>query len=81
MPFKRHEGIVAVHPVPIVGDSNQAASARIQFHRDPSGPSIDGIFNQLLDDAGWSFNDLTCRYLIGDVIWQQADALHDNHIK
>src|ERR1043166_3717921 len=76
MTLEAEQRIVAAHARAIVHDANEAASACLDFHGDAGGLSIQGIFDQFLDDAGRPLDDFARRDLIGDLLGQKANAVH-----
>lgn len=77
MTFEREEGVIAAHPESIVGDADEAASTGPDFDGDAGGLGVEGILDEFLDDGSGSFNDFAGGDLIGDVIWEETDAVHD----
>ena len=59
MPFKRQCHVRGRHATAIVSDFNQINATCAQAHDDISRARIDGVFNQFLQRAGWSFNHFT----------------------
>ena len=76
MSLKTHECIIALHACSIIGNANKTASSRIDLHRDALGLSVDGVFNQFLDNTGRPFNHLAGSDLIGNMVRQHSNAIH-----
>jgi hypothetical protein len=47
----RQDEIATVHAASIVGDADQAQAAAMRHHVDAAGTGVDGVLDQLLDDA------------------------------
>jgi hypothetical protein len=75
--FEGEEGVVAAHAEAVIRDTDQAASAGTDFDGDAGGLGIEGILDEFLDDGSGTFDDFAGGDLIGDVIWEEADAVHD----
>ena len=76
MAFETKQRVVAAHAEAVVGHANKAASARANFDGDFLHIGIEGIFNQLLDDARRTFNHFAGGDLIGDLIGKKLDSVH-----
>ncbi len=74
--FQAEERVVAVHAGAVVGDADEAASARLDDDVDAGGLRVEGVLDQLLDDAGRPFHHFARGDLVGDLFGQQADAVH-----
>ena len=58
----------------IIFDINQTFSTVFQMHFNACGTRIKRIFNQFLDDRGWTFDHFPCGDLRGDFWCQQTDG-------
>ena len=74
--FQTQQCVVATHAEAVVRDADQAASARLDFHRDSRGLRIERILDQFLDDTGRALDDLARRDLVRDVVRQEFDPVH-----
>ena len=60
--------IGAVHATAVVIHSDQAHSALRDRDTDAGGLGVEGIFNQLLDDRGRAFDNLSSGDLIDEIV-------------
>ncbi len=60
----------------IIDDANRLDAALLDFHVDPRSAGIDGIFEQLLDDAGGAFDDLARRDFVDDQRRKLVNSCH-----
>jgi hypothetical protein len=74
--LQREQRVVAAHAQTVVRHADEAASAGLDLHGDARGLGVEGILDEFLDDAGGTFDDLTRRDLVGDVVGQEFDAVH-----
>ena len=74
--FEAEQRVIAAHAQTVIRHANQAASAGQHIHRDVGGLRVEGVLHQLLHDAGWPLHHLAGGDLIGDLLGQQADAVH-----
>jgi hypothetical protein len=65
--FEAEQGIIATHAESVVGDTDQAAAAGLDFHADTRRFRVECIFDEFLHDAGGTFHHFTGRDLIRDV--------------
>jgi len=74
--FQAEQCVVPGHAHAIVGHADQAAAAGRDLDGDAGWAGVDGVLDELLDDGGGSLDDLAGRDLVGDVVGQEADAIH-----
>ena len=74
--FEAEQRVVAAHAKSIVRHADKAAPAREDFHREMRGLGVEGVLDELLHDAGRALDHLAGGDLIGDLLRQQADAVH-----
>src|SRR5439155_21750888 len=74
--LQREQGVITAHPEAVVNDAHQASAAGLNFDADARRVCVEGIFHQLLNDAGGAFDDFTRGDLIGDLLGQKTDAVH-----
>ena len=81
MAFKGKEGVVADHAVAVVGDADEFAAACFYFNANAGGPGVDGVFEELLDDGGRTFDDFACGDLVRHEVREDADAAHEEIVR
>lgn len=74
--LQAEQGVIATHSESVVGDPDQAPSARLHLHGDARCAGIEGVFDQLLHDAGGTLHHLASGDLVGDLLGQKANAVH-----
>ena len=74
--FEAEQRVVTAHAGAVVGHANEAAAAGLDFDGDARGPGVERVFNQLLHDTGRALNHFAGGDLIGDLLGEQADAVH-----
>ena len=67
MRFQAHERVFRVHAAAVVDDAHQRAAAAVDLDRQAGGAGIESVFDQLLDDRGRAFDNLTGRDAVADV--------------
>ena len=72
MALYRQDEIVAVHAASIVGDADQAQAAAIRHHVDAGSTGVDGVLDQLLDDARRALDHLARGDAVDEVRRQLA---------
>jgi hypothetical protein len=80
MAFEREQRVVAAHARAVVGHADEAASARADFHGDFLRPGVQGIFHQLLHDAGGPLHHFAGGDLVGNLFGKKVDAIHSKGI-
>ena len=68
--------IVGVDAAAVIDDANQFGAALLDLDIDAPAAGIDGVFEQFLDDAGGSFDDLAGGDLADDERRQLLDTRH-----
>ena len=81
MAFEGQQRIVPAHAGAVVGDANQAASARLNFHGDAAGPGVERVFDEFLDHARGTIDHFAGGDLVGDLFRQEANAVHGDKLK
>ena len=76
MAFEAEQRVVAAHAKAVVGHADEAAPARADFDGDFPGIGVEGIFDQLLHDAGGALDHFAGGDLVGDLFGKEADAVH-----
>ena len=76
MAFEGEERIVARHAVTVVLDPHERAPAVAELDLDPRGPSVEGVFQQLLHHCSRALNHLTSGDLVGDSVGENTDFGH-----
>jgi hypothetical protein len=70
------QGVVAAHADPVVGDADETAPAGLDLDGDAGGVGVESVFDELFDNAGRALDDFAGGDLVGDLLGQQADAVH-----
>jgi hypothetical protein len=70
MPFKCHSRICLAHPFSVVYHLYQRLAGILDKKADISSSGVNRVLEQLLHCAGWSLDDLSGGYLIGNVVGQ-----------
>ena len=81
MAFQAKERVVPVHTDAVIGDANQAAPARLNFHRDAADLRVERVFDEFLDDTRRTFNHFAGGDLVGDLFRQEANPVHADKLK
>ena len=76
MAFEAEQRVVAAHAGAVVGHADEAAPTGLDFDGNARGPGVERVFNQLLHDTGRALNHFAGGDLIGDLLGEQADAVH-----
>jgi hypothetical protein len=76
MALKAKESVVPTHANAVIGNADKAASAGLDLYRDLRCTGVHGVLDQLFNDAGGPFDHLASGDLVGDLLWQQPDAIH-----
>ena len=76
MAFEAEQGVVAAHAEAVVGDADEATPAGTDFNGDFFGVRIEGVFDELLDDARGALHDFASGDLVGDLFGKELDAVH-----
>jgi hypothetical protein len=63
-------------PLPLSVTDDEAAAAGADVDVDLGGSGVEGVFEELLEDGGGALDDFAGRDLVGDVLGQEADAVH-----
>ena len=74
--FEAEEGVVFAHADAVIGDTNEAPAAGLDFNCDGSRLRINRVFDELLYDAGGALDHFARGDLVRHVLGQQADAIH-----
>ena len=67
MAFEAEQGVIAAHAETIIGDPDQAAAARLDFHGQARGLRIQRVLDQFLHHAGRPFHHFAGGDLVGDL--------------
>ena len=81
MAFKRQQRVVPHHAVPVVGDADQLAAARLHIDADARGAGVERVFEQLLDHRGRAFDHLTGSDLVRDLVGENVNAAHPSIVE
>ncbi len=76
MSLKGEEGVIANHADAIIGDADKLAAASLNVDTDSGGLGVEGVLKELLDDGGWTFDDLASGDLVGYLIGEDMNAAH-----
>ena len=76
MPFEGQQCVVAVHPLAIIRNANQAPSAGFHLDADTRGAGVEGVLEQLLHDRSGTVDHLAGGDLIGHLVRKNSDAPH-----
>lgn len=76
MAFEAQECVVAIHAAPVVNYADKGDAAAAKAHLDAGRTSIEGIFDELLDDRGGALDYLARRDLACDDFGEESDAGH-----
>ena len=68
--------IVAEHAGAVVGQADQPPPAGFDVDAKLARPGVQRVFEQLLDDAGRPFHDLSGRDFVRDGVGKNTDAAH-----
>ena len=68
--------VVGLDAFPVVTHTEELLATVLEVHRDLRGVSIEGVFDQLLEHAPRSFDDLTRRDPVDHVRGQDANHAH-----
>ncbi len=74
--LKGEEGVIANHADAIIGDADKLAAASLNVDTDSGGLGVEGVLKELLDDGGWTFDDLASGDLVGYLIGEDMNAAH-----
>ena len=74
--FQTEQRVVPAHAGAVVGHPDEAASAGLDFDGDARGLGVERVFNEFLHDTGRALDHLAGGDLIGDLLGEQADAVH-----
>ena len=69
----REAGVVAVHAGAVVGDADEVDAALFEVDTDAARAGVEGVLDQLLDDAGGALDDLSGGDLVGQILRQDLD--------
>jgi hypothetical protein len=72
--------IVMVHPLAVVFDRQEIATAREEGDGDPPGIRIEGVLDELLDGGCRSLDDLAGSDLVDDAIGEEAYSWHGRNL-
>ena len=67
MRFQTHERVFRVHAAAVVDDAYQRATAAVDLDREAGGAGIESVFDQLFDNRGRAFDNLTGGNAVADV--------------
>ena len=76
VPLKAEQRVVSVHPDPVVGHADEAASAGLNLDGDALGPGVERVLDQFLYHAGWALHHFAGGDLVGNNFWKQVDGTH-----
>jgi len=79
--LEAEEGVVAAHAGTVVGDGDEAAAAGGDLDVDLGGAGVEGVFEEFLEDGGGALDDFAGRNLVGDMLGQEADSVHEKREK
>ena len=65
LPFRSHDGIVAVHARAVVGNADELASTGGHDDIDPRGTRIKRVFEEFFDSGGRAFDNFACGDFVG----------------
>src|SRR6185437_3030615 len=77
---ERELRVRAPHPMSVIRNADQRASAVLDLHTDVLRPGIEGVFDQLLRDRRRTLDHLTRRDLVGHPVWEDGDPSTHNRI-
>ena len=66
MALEGQQRVVAQHAAAVVHHADQPPAARFHFHPQVRRAGVQGVFEQFLDDAGGTFDNLARGDLVGD---------------
>ncbi len=67
VPLECEPGVLGDHAQSIVNDGDRSDSAPLNPDVDARCLRVECVLDELLDDGGWSFDHLSCRYAIGQL--------------
>ena len=73
MALEGQSGVGLAHPLAVIDDLQAGASSIDSNDINAMSIGIDSIFYQLLNDGGWSLNDLASCYLVGHGIGKKLN--------
>jgi hypothetical protein len=73
---EREAEVLEVHPLPVVHDPDELATAFLHLDEDALRPRVERVLDQLLHHRGGSLDDLPRGDLVHDVLGQQPDHAH-----
>ena len=76
MTLEREAGIGFGHTASIIDNLYRCTAGIHHEYLYGLGTCIDSILHEFLDNRGWALYHLTCRYLIGNTIWQKLNYIH-----
>ena len=76
--LQAEQRVVLAHAAAVVGDGDEAAAARADLDVHLRRAGVERVFQQLLQHRRGPLDHLARRDLVGDLLGQQADAVHRN---
>ena len=76
MALECQQGIVAVHPLPVVGHADEPPSTRFHLDPDALGARVEGVFQELLHDRCGPVHHLAGSDLVSNLVGKYADPPH-----
>ncbi len=76
MALERERRVARVHPRAVVADADQRDAAPFDLDLDARRAGVDGVLDELLDDARRSLDDLARGDLVREIGRQRVDAPH-----
>ena len=76
MCLETENGIIGIHPLPVIGDADQLFTRFLHGNRDLERTGIKGVFKEFLQHRGGTFDHLPCCDFIIDIFGQKLDSAH-----
>ena len=73
MSFDAERGVLPVHPLAVIGHSDEASAAGLQLHLEDGGTCVDRILDEFLHDACRSLDHLAGSDLVDHPVFEDAN--------
>ena len=74
--FEAEQGVIAAHAEAVIGHAHEAPAAGLHFDGEAARAGVEGVLNEFLDHAGRALDHFAGGDLVGDVLGEQANAVH-----
>ena len=74
--LETHEGVVAIHPAAVVGDSDESDPAALHPHLDVRGAGVEAVLDELLHDRSGPLDHFASGDLAGKGFGKESDFTH-----